>query len=442
MQEPHETTPLEAHVLTHAEELQLQQFLLWFKEIIIEKKTTPLEKLADVIGGTLAILANYPAIPLGFAFGKLIDKDIPALAYLFSTIAYIPTYILYNYAARGGLKQQVLRFSPHAKIFEQEFRLIRSIPLVLSYILAPFSAVPFMAYTKASLDNDLGTVIAVIIGFASTAAALKAESMIINNFFMMAEPIHLKNVRNALSNRIAAGKKSIKGMSETQLINFCQETLPLNKIFSLLPLPEEQNSSSSRKKVPFSGNFLIEILSFGMAAVAMAPLATGAKVTAGWLCNATGITNDDKEKFQLAVAVLAVFVNTLFCGYYAKNKFKRSIEAFYNNEFCPTPEFIIAFLFSMAASTMNAAIAEQSGNPRVFTFFSFIMATAMRCLAFEGLINECKRRYNNYCSPTLITTQQASEINMLDRLSMELGLMNPKYLLILEKITKLPDRIT
>ena len=70
-----------------------------------------------------------------------------------------------------------------------------------------------MAYTKASLDNDLGTVIAVIIGVASTAAALKAESMIINNFFMMAEPMDLQAVRNALANQLAAGKKFIKDRS-------------------------------------------------------------------------------------------------------------------------------------------------------------------------------------------------------------------------------------
>ena len=230
-------------------------------------------------------------------------------------------------------------------------------------------------------------------------------------------------------------------MSKNQLGHFCQETRPLNKVLSLLPVPEVQ-ASASRKMLPFSWNVVIELLSFGMAAVAMAPLSTGAKVTAGWFCNATGIINDDRERLQLAVAVLAVFVNALFCGYYAKNKFKKSIDAFYNNEFCPTPEFIIAFLFSMAASTMNAAIAEQSGNSRAFTVFSFIMATAMRCLAFEGLINEGKRRYN-YCRfPTSIATQQAREINLLDRLNMELGSINPKYLLLLKKITNAPEKLS
>ena len=119
MQLEYQENPLlDVPVLTEAEELQLQQFLLWFKEAIIEKKTTALEKGADVLGGSLAIMANYPAIPLGFAFGKLVAEDIPALAVFFSVIAYIPTYILYNYAARGGLKQQTLRCSPHAKIFE------------------------------------------------------------------------------------------------------------------------------------------------------------------------------------------------------------------------------------------------------------------------------------------------------------------------------------
>ncbi len=446
----------EPYEFSEEEKQKLKLFLAWFDRVILKNKKTRLEKFSDSISFVFASIGDYPAIPLGNDFGKLISKltyanqpTTTVLSVLFSIIAYIPTSILYNVAAKAGFREIFGIFSPDAALFNKQDRKFKRKALaVLKYFLAPFASVPFMAYTKKYQDNDLGTAIASIIFIASFACALRAESMIFESLFTMTEIETVKAVKRTLNTRIDTAVASIKKMPEDQLGLFYQSIMTsadaalteeetLVKVRRLLNPPQTLVSGDPRKILPTWYTTSVDIFSLGMGAAAMYSLNAGADMAAEWFCNSTGITDDNKARVKFTVIFLAILVNTLFCGFYAKSKLRKTSDAFFNKEFCPTAASSTAIGFSLAASTMNAVIAQQSGNSPFLIAPSVIMPTAMRLLAFEMLINACKRRYTQYRFPNSATAKRETLINLLVMLKSALELMDSSYIITLENASRI-----
>jgi hypothetical protein len=445
-----------ASELTQNDKIKLTEFLNWFDRTILKKKSTKLETAVSITAIFFANIATYPAIPLGGEFGKTIgeltnanQQTINALSALFSTIAFIPICILFNVNTRAGFRELISSLTPDAKLFnKQDHKFIRKALAVFKYTLSPFGAIPFMAYTKQYLNNDLGTAVAIILLASMFGANLRAQSMIFENVFITLEADAIKTVRKALNTRISRAIQSIQKMPAEDVPAFYQQftnnvhsTLTekeiLEKFILLLNPPRNSPSETpSRKTLPSWYNATIDVFSFSMASAAMYPLYAGANAATEWFCNATGIMGDDKERLKIMVSVFSISTASLFCGFHARNKFKNTSESFLNKEFCPTKASATAIGFSAAASTMPTVIAQQSGSNPLFMIPAFVMPTAMRVLAFEILIGACKRRYNNYRFPNDATTQRENLINLLVTLKGAIELMDTSYLFTLETAAK------